>query len=377
MDTGEVVACLAVDLRRAFDVLSHKVLIEKLRLYGCSETCLKWFESYLSNRKQSVKLLNTMSTSSALNHGVPQGSILGPLLFIVYANDLPLAVPNINVNMYADDSTFSTAQKNIAECQNILQDNIRNIEEWCTQNRLLINVNKTKCMIICSEQKHRQMDNTSFDLVLNGNVLETVSSMKILGINIDDCLLWRNQVDLICTKVYQMSGLLWRIKHYLTFDTRKLFYYSYILPVFDYCLLIWGQCNKTLLDRLYRLQKRVARMVLDDYEINENDLFKCLKWLTIYQRVEYQTVLMVYKSLHGLTPSYISDLFHTSGENYRYSLRNSHINLHLPKPRTNMMKRSFSYKGAYLWNSLPIEVRESQSLNGFKYKCKQYLLSAV
>ena len=105
-----------------------------------------------------------------------------------------------------------------------------------------------------------------------------------------------------------MSGLLWRIKHYLTFDTRKLFYYSYILPVFDYCLLIWGQCNKTLLDRLYRLQKRVARMVLDDYEINENDLFKCLKWLTIY------------------------------------NLRNSHINLHLLKPRTNMMKRSFSYK---------------------------------
>ena len=118
-------------------------------------------------------------------------------------------------------------------------------------------------------------------------------------------------------------------------------------------------------------------MVLDDYEINENDLFKCLKWLTIYQRVEYQTVLMVYKSLHGLTPSYISDLFHTSGENYGYSLRNSHINLHLPKPRTNMMKRSFSYKGAQLWNSLPIELHESQSLNGFKYKCKQYLLCCV
>ena len=148
-----------------------------------------------------------------------------------------------------------------------------------------------------------------------------------------------------------MSGLLWRIKHYLTFDTQKLFYYSYILPVFDYCLLIWSQCNKTLLDSLYRLQKRVARMVLDDYEINENDLFKCLKWLTIYQRVEYQTVLMVYKSLHGLTPSYISDLFRISGENYRYNLTNSHINLHLPKSRTNMMKRSFSYKGAQLWNT--------------------------
>jgi hypothetical protein len=376
LDSGNIVACLSVDLRRAFDVLSHNVLLEKLKLYGCSDLCLQWFKSYLSDRKQCVKVSNTKSDFSIMKYGVPQGSILGPLLFIVYVNDLSLAVPDVNVNMYADDSNFDTVQKTIAECERVLQENVFEISEWCTQNKLIINENKTKCMMICSEKRHRQLNDSTLNIVLDGSVLESVSSMKILGVTLDDSLHWRNHVDYVCTKISQMSGLLWRIKDCLTFETRKLFYYSYILPVFDYCLIVWGQCNKTLLDRLFRLQKRVARMVLNNYDLNEYELFKRLNWLPVYKRVAYQTVLMVFKSFHGLTPRYISDMFHFTGENYDYTLRTSGVNLQLPKPRTNMLKRSFSYSGAQLWNSLPTYIRESENVNDFKYKCKQYLLNS-
>jgi hypothetical protein len=375
LDTGNIIGCLSVDLRRAFDVLSHDILLQKLEIYRFNDLSLRWFSSYLSDRQQSVKISDVMSSFSCIKHGVPQGSILGPLMFILYVNDLPLAVPDLGVNMYADDTEFESIQKTIEECNAVLQENISNVNNWCNNNKLIINEQKTKAMIVCSEQKHNRLDASSFQLTMNGKNLENVSHMKILGVTIDQCLKWDVHVTNVCTKLSQMSGLLWNIKDDLTFDTRQIFYYSHVLPVIDYCSIVWGQCNITLLGRIYMLQKRIARNVLKNYVVSEIELFKKLNWLNIYKRITYQTVIMVYKSVNGMTPSYLSNVFHFSGENYEYILRNSGINLRLPKPRTNMMKRSFTYCGAQLWNSIPVEVRQATTVNEFKNKCKSYLLN--
>ena len=183
--------CVLVDFRKAFDLVDHQLLLNKLRCYKCNETCIKWFESYLTNRTQRVSINSHLSKSETVTCGVPQGSILGPLLFLIFINDLPLALKNsAAVDLYADDTIFYDFQNDIEHLETNLQLALSSLQEWCQQNGMVINTEKTKIMLITSRQKRQNLQKSVLSLTYNDIDIRMTACDKILGIYVDENLLW-------------------------------------------------------------------------------------------------------------------------------------------------------------------------------------------
>ena len=190
-----------VDLRKAFDLVDHEVLLNKLRCYKCNETCIKWFESYLSNRTQRVSLNSQLSEPETVTCGVPQGSILGPLLFLIFINDLPLALKDIAaVDLYADDTTFYDFQNDIEQLEINLQSTINSLQDRCRHNGMVINTEKTKIMLITSRQKRQTLPKSVLSLTYNDIDIRTSTGDKILGVYVDENLLWNEHFNHISNK---------------------------------------------------------------------------------------------------------------------------------------------------------------------------------
>ena len=227
MDSSNVIGSVTVYLRKAFDILNHDILVEKLTIYGCNYNTTRWFRSYISHRTQKVQ------------HGVPQGSILGPLLFIIYLNDLTFDLEYVLTNMYADDSTFYLSGKSIVSIEPHIQSDMDILSKWYNVNKMVLNTDKSNCMLIC---KRNTLSEAKLHIHMNHQDLNNVTDTKILGVTVDQDLKWNLHIDNICKKLSRLSGLLWRIKSYLTFNAMVLFYNSYVLPCFQYCLSVWGNC---------------------------------------------------------------------------------------------------------------------------------------
>ena len=372
LNNGDLVGAVMIDLRKAFDLIDHKVLLKKLSLYGCSLNTVAWLSSYLYNRSQVVSLGNLYSESSDVQYGVPQGSILGPLLFLVFVNDMPLQLHNSDADMYADDTTVHTSGSTLTIVEDILNTDLHNIETWCTSNGLVINCNKTKCMTISTRQKMSQLDTPDMSLFVDNKKIEPVTSHVMLGVHVDQNLAWKIQIRSVCNKISSKLALLSRIKHYLPFKARCLFYNSYVLPHFDYCCNLWSGC--TDLDRLCKLQKRAARTILNvSYYEHSAPLFKYLNWLPLKSRIVFNQLVLVYKALNNLAPEYLKDLLLYTNEVHGYGLRSSTGSLYPPLPQIALFKNSFSYSSTLLWNKLPNDVRLSTTLNTFKAKCNKYI----
>ena len=281
INNGNINLAVLLDFQKAFDVVDHEILCSKLKIYGFDKNSIALFKSYLHGRTQQVQIGNTKSDQLPINFGVPQGSILGPLLFIIYINDLPLYIKNCQTDMYADDSTIHTSGSNIKELQVKIQQDLNCVEQWCHENNMFINSNKTKCMIIGTRQKLSSQEN-ELCLTISSNKLQNSTCEKLLGIKVDQQLNWSSQVDVVCSTISSRIYLLSKIKQYLNLELRKLFYNGYILPLIDYCCIIWGSCNNEGLNRILKLQKRAARLIMDADPLTPSEpLFKYLGWMKI------------------------------------------------------------------------------------------------
>ena len=350
-------------------------MLRKLELYGCNDKTLKWFKSYLSNRTQYVFLNNIRSDKCYVKYGVPQGSILGPLLFVIYINDLVLHCTESSAHLYADGSTLEADGKSVSDLCRLLSKDINNVENWCANNHFVVNTQKSNAMIICSNQKRKHLDIENYNLYLYGAQVLNVKEYKLLGLNIDQRLTWKSHADSICKKISGLVGLMYRIGKFLDFKSKTLFYNSYILPRIDYCLSIWGDAPSDSLSKLFRLQKRAARIVLN---VNKDTpsiyMFNKLGWMSVYQRVIYQKYLIMYNIVNNICPKYLSRIICFRSEGI-YNLRSSDkCTLTVPFPRKELFKKSLQYSGAHLWNILPIYIREAPNLNIFKSKCKLFIL---
>ena len=197
---------------------------------------MRWFSAYLSERKQFVLFKGKPSELSELIKGVPQGSILGPLFFIVFTNDMPMSTRTIsNVDMYADDCTISVCGKNVQEIELKLNNELQEISNWCDENRMVVNVEKNIC--------------------IKGDKLQVVENERL---HVDNVLTWKAHIQNIHNTIAEKLSLLCRIKQYLQYKARTTLYNSYILPHLDYCSTLWG--NATTSDRIYKLQRRAARL---------------------------------------------------------------------------------------------------------------------
>ena len=218
---------------------------------------------------------------------------------------------------------------------------------------------------------------TTFTLTINSEQLQHSACEKLLGIKIYSNLNWENQIDQVCSKISSKIYLLSKIKKYLNLESRQLFYSGYILPLIDYCCVVWGNCSNEELNRILKLQKRTARLILDQGPIAPSEpLFKQLGWMSIEQRIKYHKYLLVSKCLKNEAPIYLKNKIQYLSDSNPYSLRNVvSEKLQIPKAKTELFKKTFTYSGPKLWNELLFSIRHVSSHNAIKTKVKSIILN--
>ena len=301
--------------------------------------------------------------------------LLDPLLFIIYINDLPLSIKNCKTDLYADDTTLHKSGKDLEDLQVKVQQDLTNVEQWCERNNMFINTEKTKCMLICTKQRQMSLNNQPL-LLINSEILKFSECEKLLGVKIDKNLSWKAQIDNICKNISSRIYLLIKIKKFLNHAARNTFYNGYILPLIDYCCVVWGGCGIDLLSRIVKLQKRAARVILDaDPFAPSEPLFKTLGWMTVDKRIKYHKYLLMHKVINDEAPVYLSSMFKFSDNPYPLRNNNSMKKLTVPRPNIEMYKQSFLYSGSNLWNDLPTTFHNVPNKNVYKTKIKNFLQS--
>ena len=241
MDAGLINGVLFLDLKKEFDTVDHQILIKKLELYGIKNSALAWFSSYLHGRTQVCRVNNITSSSKHISCGVPRGSNLGPLLFLIYINDLPNCLNKSKPAMYADDTNLSVTGESASDIEVRLNTELENVHEWLTANKLTLNTEKTEYMIIGSYKRISNLQKEDeIKIRIGDNEIKRVKTTKSLGIAIDENLAWKENIDNHSVKVSRAVGVIRRAKKYVKQDSLKLMYNSLVLPYFDYCSLVWN-----------------------------------------------------------------------------------------------------------------------------------------
>jgi len=274
--------------------------------------------------------------------------------------------------MYADDSTVTVASSKISDIRQTLNNELSAISNWCNMNMMALNINKTKSMLITTSRK-RQNLTENLDISLNGETLEAVNHEKLLGVIVDDNLTWRNQVSSVCGKLSRSISLLRRIKQYLDDDTRRMYYMAYVQPHIDYCLTIWGQSSE--LHRVRKLQNLALRVIADQPRRTSSlPLFKQFRIMPVDDLVAYRMTALVFKSVNGLAPEYLADMFISVDQAHERQTRAStNGDLMVPRYRLKARQNTLAVKGAGLYNECDTSIRNQDTILSFKNSyCRSY-----
>ena len=370
LNDGLSVSACFLDISKCFDSINHTILLHKLKRYGIRNMEYSWFKSYLSNRKLMVRLNNSMSEAQELKIGVPQGSILGPILFLLYENDLSSWVHPGLANLYADDALLYAYGNSLKESSSNLQYSVNSASSWYEGNRLGLNGKKCECMNITYK-----LDKDHNVISINGNIINETDSTKYLGLMFDNDLSFKEHVNYITNKCKGRLVVLRRLKSYLGKDTLKKIYKICIEPIMDYCSTVWGQSSKSNRDQMQRIQNTAGRIIAGNFDcINYrgSEIINNLGWQSFDVRLRYYTAVLSYKAVHNLVPNYLSDLLTFQCDVHDYPTRSAQSDLlNVPDFRISKYKESFKYNSAILWNSLPIELRHLSNVTQFKKGYKE------
>ena len=361
IDKGLLTGMIFIDLRKAFDTVDHEILCKKLAHYGVLGRELSWFKSYLANRRQYCRVNGVDSNMENIEVGVPQGSCLCPLLFLVYINDLPCIIKNSKVSMYADDTSLYHFSKNISQLNWAINQDLGKLDRWLKGNKLSLNVTKTHSMLITTKHKKKYLDisGQTFQPSIRETSVEVASNTKYLGVQLDEHLSWKEHIKVVTAKVSRAIGLLKYAKKYLPIAVVNTLYSSIVEPHFQYCCSVWGCCNSTDILQLQRLQNRAARVLTNSqFDALSKPLIQSLGWQK----------LTVFKCLNDLAPRYLSEFFTKNVDCISRNLRNTSTDLRLPLKSSSTGQKCFSFRGAKIWNSLSKEAKQATTLDAFKVK---------
>ena len=366
-----------LDFTKAFDLVNHELLLKKLSAYHVSSETVAFFKSYLDNRSQYVYINGKSSKEGIIKHGVPQGSILGPLLFSIYINDMPQHITNqlVKCSLFADDATLDFSAKDVGLINLNLQSSLDQVSDWCVNNFMVPNPSKTKCMLITSRQKHQNCP-PPLSLHLQSHTIEQVASHRLLGITIDDELSWTLHTQAISKTVARNVYLLTKLKFFTDVPTRTLFFHAHIKPHLDYASCIWDGCSDANMKKVNSLHRRAAKMILPDKSLTTDEKLASLQLLPLKKSQLFNKCVMLRKALISRMPSYLTDLFHFAPKRPRRAARDDNNVLSVPWPRVDLFKQSFSYSGAKLWNSLPENITSAPSMKSFKARLHKHLLKS-
>ena len=361
LDQSHTVISIFMDFSKAFDCIDHQILLEKLKFNGVRGIALQWFESYLSGRSQFVCVNNTTSRILPIKYGVPQGSILGPLLFLIFINDFPNVNPFFKFCLFADDSTltcsFNTSNESFIKQR--LENELVSVHNWLKMNKIKINYSKSKFMIFSYGKKH-----APFNIKFGTNVITSTDSIKFLGIMVDQHLNFKSHISYVSSKLSKAVGLLFRLNNILPFETMTTLYSTLFLPHVLYGVEVWFGVLQSNNDRIFKLQKKAIRAInCLPYNSHTNDSFKSMKLLKLED---------IYK-LRVLTYMFKSDNFAVQSENHSYSTRYRN-NLTIPRFNRSKTQSTIFYNGILLWNTIPDDIRSVESVGAFKARIKDMLL---
>jgi hypothetical protein len=375
-DDGMVTVAVFLDFKRAFETIDRSKLIEKLGKYGFGEGSLQLLNSFLSGRKQYVRVNNKKSDQIDVNIGVPQGSVLGPLLFILYINDLPLHLKNVLINIFADDTLLSASAKTYREAAALLNIALFVVSIWLKANKVKLNVSKTKCLVIAkstTQLNTLKEEAKNFPIQIEGETIECVDSIKYLGVIIDNLLKFDDHIDYIIKKVATKISYLGRLSRLLSKNTKTLIYNCMVAPHFEYCASVMWGANNVSIAKLQILQHRGMRTILNmRMKTPIVNLFCRLEWLDIKQKIALSIIVLVKKIKNKEVPSYLCEDVQYSNNVHSYKTRKS-TDFYIPAINSSFGQKSLFQSGLRLYNTLPNDIKCIENTNMFKKACMKKL----
>ena len=362
MDQGKFAGALLTDLSKAFDCINHELLVAKLEAYGFDKGSLTYIYSYLSDRMHRTKINNSLSEWANISSGVPQGSILGPLLFNIYLNDIFYFVDKTDLANYADDTTPHTVESSIDTLLQCLYKDTSAIIKWFRDNYLLLNPDKCKLLI----SKHDK----DISLIVDNEVIGCSKSVKLLGVTIDNRLDFSEHVSKLCKKVSTKLHALARVSNYMNQAKLRLLMKAFIESQFSYCPLVWMFHSRTLNNRINKLHERGLRLVYKDSTLSFEELLRKDNSFSIHHRNLQKLAIEMYKVHNGLSPSLVKSIF--PEREIPYNLRNGN-----PFQSTNVRTvfngtETISFRGPRIWGLVPVSIKNVKSLDEFKAKIRNW-----
>ena len=360
-----------LDLSKAFDLVNHSFLLQKLTHYGIRGIANDWINSYLENRKQFVHYNNTQSSMLNITCGVPQGSILGPLLFILYINDMNEQTQDstLHYTLYADDTNLLISGDNITDTTQRLNTHLSTLHQWFTSNHLFINISKTNYIIFT---KKSSVARHNFEINLNNHTINRVHQAKFLGVIIDSNLNWQHHISHIKSKISKVIGILYRTRQKISTKLLISLYNALILPHLTYCITIWGKTFKKYTNEIILIQKKILRIIAHSPPIAHTaPLFARYNILHFNHLYTYHTLLLAHKLYYNNLPSIMQTAL-LSQQTQNYHLRNQN-NIPLNFRNFTLSRIGAKYNLPRVFNNIPINMKSISSFTTFKKQIKIYL----
>ena len=361
LDNKDAAGAVLTDLSKAFDCLNHNLLLAKLNAYGFGREALEFVSSYLKYRKQRSKINKSFSLYDELKYGVPQGSILGPLLFNIFINDLFFFINESKLANYADDNTLYAVENNVSNLLKLLEMETNKVLKWFEMNEMKPNADKCH-LIVCNKNK--------CSVTLDNNIIEGEKFVELLGMTITNDLKFSDHITILCKRANQKLHALARISKFVKKDKLRILMKAFVMSQFNYCPLIWMFCNRTSNNKINRLHERALRLVYEDENLTFEELLEKDNSVTIHQRNLQKLSVEMYKVKNDLAPQPFRNLF--TEKFCQYDLRNkktweSHnirTVIYGSETLTNM--------GPKIWELVPNTIKDSDSLCEFRRRIKSW-----
>ena len=361
LEKNEIGICIFLDFAKAFDTVNHEILLDKLEHYGIRGIALNWIRNYLTNRMQCTEIGDTQSELELIKCGVPQGSVLGPLLFLIYINDIVESSKLFNFTLFADDTSLYYSCKNTTNLENIINCELAKISDWLSANRLSLNVGKSKLLYFTNKNRNTLKD---IEIKINGETLKEVDSAKYLGVHMDNALSWKVHTNNIKLRLSKGISMLAKIRHYVPESVRRSLYFTFINSHTGYNLLNWGTAPSTYIDTISAKTRKAIRLIsFANKDEPSLPLFKKHSILPLEKDFELKQTIFMWKLENGLIPKSLASNFRTS--------RNRVI------PILNRLESSakhITYAGPKIWQKLPDEIKNIAFPKSFSKAVKNHLL---